>query len=159
MIIYFVRHGLAGDPMNWQGDDDLRPLTKKGQEQMAREAEILADLIKDLDIIITSPLVRARQTAEIIAKQMKMEENLVEDPRLAPGFGYGQLEQIVLEQAEAKGLLLAGHEPDFSETISDLIGGGRLVCKKGSLARVDILNLEPLEGELVWLISPKVLIR
>jgi phosphohistidine phosphatase len=159
MIVYFIRHGLAGDYTRWQDDDRLRPLTEKGKIQMAKEAVVISELIQDLDAIITSPLVRAMQTAEIITKHLKMNQSLVEDPRLAPGFGFEELAEIVKERPEAEGLILVGHEPDFSETISRLVGGGRLVCKKGSLARVDITNLDPLQGELVWLIPPRVLIR
>lgn len=159
MILYFIRHGQAGDYLNWKDDDRLRPLTSKGQVQMEREAEVISELILDLDSIITSPLVRARQTAEIVARRMEMENSLFEDPRLAPGFGIEELSEIVKEQSGAEGLILVGHEPDFSETISMLIGGGSLVCKKGSLARVDLTSLDPLQGDLVWLIPPKVLVR
>ncbi len=164
MNLYFVRHGIAENRLTWHqddasGDDALRPLTDKGIVQMGWEAEAIADLVRDLDVIITSPLVRARQTAEIIARKLAKEDNLIEDPRLSPGFGLEELAEIVKEQAGAEGIILVGHEPDFSETMSDLIGGGRLVCKKGSLARVDLISTEPPSGELVWLIPPKALIR
>jgi phosphohistidine phosphatase len=159
MIVYFLRHGLAEDRDTWKEDDDLRPLTDKGKLQMERVAEAISDLAPDLDAIITSPLVRARQTALIIAKKLEMEESLVEDGRLSPGFGLAELGEIINEQSGAEGLILVGHEPDFSLTISQVIGGGRLVCKKGGVARVDLIALDPPQGELVWLLPPKIFSR
>ena len=158
MIVYFLRHGLAGDRIEWTGNDALRPLTEKGISQMEQAADMFSVLIPDLDAIITSPLVRARQTAQIVAEKLKMEESLVEDSRLSPGFNYEDLSQILREQAEAAAIILVGHEPDFSQTISDLIGGGRIICKKGGLARVDLTSSDPPQGELVWLIPPKAMI-
>jgi phosphohistidine phosphatase len=158
MIVYFLRHGLAGDRAEWTGNDGLRPLTEKGISQMEKTADALSILIPDLDVIITSPLVRAQQTAQIVAEKLKMEESLVEDSRLSPGFSYEDLSEILREQAEAVAIILVGHEPDFNKAISDLIGGGRIICKKGGVARVDLTSSDPPQGKLVWLIPPKVLI-
>jgi phosphohistidine phosphatase len=158
MIVYFLRHGLAGDRAEWTGDDAQRPLTEKGISQMEKTAEVLSALIPDLDAIITSPLVRAQQTAQIFAEKLQMEESLVEDSRLSPGFSYDDLSEILREQAEAAAIILVGHEPDFSQAISDLIGGGRIICKKGGVARVDLISSDPPQGELAWLIPPKVLV-
>lgn len=157
MILYFLRHGLAGDRAEWDGDDRLRPLTKKGEKNVALSAEMMDAIIRDLDEMITSPLVRARQTAEIVADEFGMQEAMVEDERLAPGFNLEKLAEIVKDYPNAEALMLVGHEPDFSETISKLIGGGNILCRKGGLARVDLINSDPLEGQLVWLLQPKVL--
>lgn len=157
MILYFLRHGLAGNREDWEGDDRARPLTKKGEKRTALSAEMMDAIIPDLDEIITSPLVRARQTAEIVADEMGMKDAMIEDERLAPGFNLEKLTEIVKAYPDAEALMLVGHEPDFSETISSLIGGGNIVCKKGGLARVDLINLDPLQGQLVWLLQPKVL--
>ncbi len=157
MIVYFLRHGLAEDRETWKEADASRPLTDKGKLQVGWVAEAISDLAPDLDAILTSPLVRARQTAQIVANQLGMEESLEEDARLSPGFGMAELVEIIQEHTGAEGLILVGHEPDFSLTVSDLIGGGRLVFKKGGLARVDLVALDPPRGELVWLIPPKAL--
>jgi phosphohistidine phosphatase len=82
----------------------------------------------------------------------------VQEERLAPGFGVDDLTQVLQTHPQAENIMLVGHEPDFSITIGALTGG-RVVCKKGGLARVDITSTEPLQGELVWLIPPKVLAR
>lgn len=154
--LYFLRHGQAGSRHEWRGDDSQRPLTVEGKQSMQREAAAISKLKVPLDVILSSPLVRACQTAEIVAKALGSAARLVTDGRLAPGFGPKQLAAIVTEHRSARGLMLVGHEPDFSETISQVTGGGRLTMKKGALAHVDV---EPatLKGTLVWLLPPKVL--
>jgi phosphohistidine phosphatase len=157
MDLFFLRHGLAGNRSEWQGDDAKRPLTDEGKAKMKRTAATLATLDLGLDVIITSPLARARQTAEIVARELNC--TLVEDKRLAPGFNTEQLSKILLDHPNANKVMLVGHEPDFSETISALIGGGRIVCKKGGLVLVTLPNAHSKHGELVWLVPPKVLAR
>ena len=87
-----------------------------------------------------------------------MLDLLTVDERLEPGFGPRDLAEILEQFPRSNELMLSGHEPDFSETISYLIGGGNIVCKKGSLARVDLVDAGPLAGELAWLIPPKALV-
>jgi phosphohistidine phosphatase len=157
MKLYFLRHGRA-DRSAWMGMDFERPLTEDGKECMLREADFIAQLDLGLDAILTSPLVRAYQTAEIVAERLNMLDLLTVDEQLEPGFGPIDLAEILEGYPEADEIMFVGHEPDFSETISYLIGGGNIVCKKGSLARVDLIDAGPLAGELVWLIPPKALI-
>ncbi len=157
MKIYFLRHGLAGDRSEWKGDDFARPLTEEGIAKMQRTAATFAKLELDLDRILTSPLVRAYQTAEIVAKQFKMMDKLVKDERLGGNFGIKFIAEILAEYSPVDALMLVGHEPGMSETVSHLIGGGRVVFKKGSLACVELSDNKSLYGELVWLIPPKVL--
>jgi phosphohistidine phosphatase len=155
MILYFLRHGLAGSREEWKGDASRRPLTKKGMKNMGTQAKSLARLDLRLDVIITSPLTRAFQTADMVARELKMVEQLAPDERLAPGFGLDDLEQVLADHSEAKTIMLVGHEPDFSLTISALTGGGNVMLKKGGLARADITATNPLQGNLVWLLPPK----
>ncbi len=157
--LYFLRHGQAGNPHDWHGDDTQRPLTIEGKKRMKREAATIWTLELPLDVIISSPLLRAFQTAEIVAKARGSEAKLVTDVRLAPGFGPKHLAAIVAEHRSARGLMLVGHEPDFSETISQVTGGGRLTMKKGALAYVEVKVPASLKGTLGWLIPPKVLER
>jgi phosphohistidine phosphatase len=159
MILYFLRHGLAGDRADWLENDSQRPLTKEGKEKMAREAETIAGLGLNLDLIVTSPLTRALQTAQIVAQRLDIENKLAQDERISPGFDLQKLSEILTGHPGVETLMVVGHEPDFSETISDLIGGGRVVCKKGGLARVDVISQTPLMGELAWLMTPKLLTR
>lgn len=157
MEIYFLRHGDAGSRDAWKGPDASRPLTDEGAARMEREAAALARLRLPLDRIITSPLVRAQQTAEIVARRLNLLDALAEDQRLAPGFGTEELGGILREHRALTALMLVGHEPDFSIVISACIGGGRVECKKGGLARVDIEDPAALTGLLVWLLPPRVL--
>ncbi len=155
MDIYFLRHGLADWP-DWDpAHDEERPLTSNGTVKMKAEAKRLEALGLKFDIILTSPLKRARQTAEIVARRLGSE--LVEEPALAPGFNETVVADIVSRYSAAKALLLVGHEPDFSETISKLVGGARLKLKRGGLARLQTewRDSGDLAATLVWLLPPK----
>ena len=157
MKLYFLRHGLA-DRSEWSGPDHERPLTSQGEARMAHEADTFAELNLDLDYIYTSPLTRAYQTAEIVADRLDLSDRLIEDQRLALGFDTDDLVEILGDHPDAEGIMLVGHEPDFSETIGDLIGSAEVVCKKGSLARIDVYDWISPRGALVWLIPPKMLV-
>lgn len=157
MKLYFLRHGLAGDRLDWKGDDSERPLTDEGRERMGRSAATIAGLDLKLDAILTSPLARARQTASIVADALHAKNKLLVDGRLGLGFGKDQLAAILRDHSGAESLMLVGHEPGISEAISALIGGGRIACKKGGLAYVNLIEPSSLRGELLWLIPPRLL--
>ena len=93
MNCYFLRHGIAVEPDEWTGRDFDRPLTDDGIERMKFEARAIAALSLQLDVIVTSPLLRARQTAEIVADRLKLRDELVEDERLANGFDARRLSE------------------------------------------------------------------
>lgn len=156
MRLLFLRHGQAESRETWTGGDDGRPLTAEGRSAMAAEAAFLARLGSAPDVILSSPLTRARETARIFAEGLGVADRLHDDVRLAPGFGPTQLEEILEEHREARTVMLVGHEPDFSLTIGGLVGGAAVVCKKGGLARVDV-DPESGAAELVWLLPPKAL--
>ena len=158
--LYFLRHGLA-DREAFSGDDDReRPLTEEGEIRMEREAEFLADLGLELDLILTSPLVRARQTAEIVARRLDLGEKLSEEPRLDPAFDTERLAGILAQlDGTVHNVMLVGHEPSFSDVVGEITGGSHVVCKKGGLARVDVTAGQKPLGRLVWLLPPKVLLR
>ena len=111
-----------------------------------------------LDRIITSPLLRARQTAEIVAVELKRKDRLVMDSRLAPDFGPERLVEILRDNQDVRDLMLVGHEPSMSTTIGRLIGGGTIELRNGGLARTDVPNPAQLNGELEWLLPPRVLL-
>ena len=159
MKLYFLRHGVAMERTEWKGEDAERPLTKEGRKRMARSAAGLARLDLQLDIILTSPLARALQTAKLVAEGLKAKDKLLQESRLGVGFNREQLTEILRDHAGAEALMLVGHEPSFSETISAIIGGGRIVCKKGGLACVELGDRTSLKGELLWLIPPRLLAR
>lgn len=157
--ILFLRHGKARPRAGWRGDDDMRPLTPDGERAMLREAACLARLELAPEVIVTSPLVRARHTAEIVAEALRMADRLLVDDRLGHGFGARRLAELVAARPAAGEMLVVGHEPDLGATVSELIGGGRVVLKKGGLARVDVDLVDGSfkNGELVWLLTPSSL--
>ena len=117
----------------------------------------MAGLSLGIALILSSPLLRALKTAEIVAESLGLQDSLLTDKRLSPGFDLPALREILADHAEVGALLLVGHEPDFSETIAACIGGGRVECKKGGLARVDITDPLKPRGSLLWLLPPRVL--
>jgi phosphohistidine phosphatase len=154
--LYFLRHGVAFDPDEWTGDSDgLRPLTEAGMAAMQREAETLRSLDIRLDKLIASPLVRAVQTAQIVAQALHLD--VEQNDLLRPGFDLKALDVLLNRYGSAGRIMVVGHESDFSQTIGQLIGGGSVVMKKGGLARVDLTNRNSLRGELVWLLTPALL--
>ena len=159
MQLLFLRHGVAEPRETWGDHDERRPLSVPGRKAMERTAATFVELGLTPDVIITSPLTRARQTAEIAARGLGMSDRVVSDPRLEPGFDAEALSDILGEHSGSDVLMLVGHEPDLSLTVGSLIGGGRVVCKKGGLARVDVDAASPGDGELVWLLPPKDLTR
>ncbi len=152
MKLYFLRHGLANWEQ-WDRPDDERPLTKKGRKEVQTVAEALGELKVRPDVIVTSPLPRASETAHIVADELEVE--CVTAPQLAPGFDIHALRQILNEHAD-QDVMLVGHEPDFGHVIAALTGGTVRMAKAG-LARVDMENAAELRGELVWLVPPKVM--
>ena len=157
MKCYFLRHGIAFEPQDWRGSEFDRPLTQEGKEQMQRAAEAIAQMELHFDVILSSPLVRAKQTAVFVAQALQIESRLNEDARLAPGFDSASLTAIVGENQDAASILFVGHEPSLGERIRDLTGA-RVKFKKGSLALVKIPNPNTLSGILEWLIPAKVLV-
>ena len=157
MRCYFLRHGLAVEADDWSGSDFDRPLTGEGRARMRRAAKAMAALRLEIDVIVTSPLLRAKQTAAIVAKELQLHDRLVEDERLGGEFGSDRLADILAEHRRANAVMLVGHEPGMSRTIGHLVGGAGIEFKKGSLACVNVPNPSILQGELVWLIPAKVL--
>ena len=149
MELYFLRHGEADWP-NWKKSDDERPLTKRGKKEMHEVAAFLKRLKVRPDLIITSPLPRAAQTAEIAAEHLKVK--CPEDKLLAPGFGQKELERL-LNKYPAESVMIVGHEPDFTENISTLTGASLKLSKAG-VALVE-LDRSWRTGRLLWLFPPK----
>jgi phosphohistidine phosphatase len=149
MQLYFLRHGEADWP-HWTRPDDERPLTDFGKKEVRQVAKFLNRLKAKPDLVVTSPLPRALQTAEIAAEQLKTK--LRQDEALEPGFGISEL-STVLTRHRSKVLMLVGHEPDFSSVISAMTGAFLKMSKAG-VALIDI-DPETEKGRLLWLFPPK----
>jgi len=149
MQLYFLRHGEADWP-GWTKPDDERPLTDFGKKEVRQVAKFLDRLKVKPDLIVSSPLPRALQTAEVAAEQLKTKVR--QDEALEPGFGISEL-STVLNRHRSKVLMLVGHEPDFSSVISALTSGFIKMSKAG-VALIDI-DPETEKGRLLWLFPPK----
>jgi phosphohistidine phosphatase len=153
--VHLLRHAHAGDAFEWEGDDDLRPLTSKGRRQSERLGAFLEAHGVRPDVIVSSPKVRARQTAEIVAGTLGMSVKL--DPRLAGGFGQQEL-WALLDELGAREPMLVGHDPDLSLLLSYLMDAASISLKKAALATVDLhTKLGDGEGALRWLVPPDLL--
>ena len=151
MQLYFFRHGEADWP-NWTQPDDERPLTNSGKKEVRQVAKFLDRLKVRPNLIVTSPLPRASQTAKIAAEYLKAKVR--EDEALEPGFGMNEL-RTVLKRHRARVLMLVGHEPDFTTVISKLTGASLKLSKAG-LALLDVdPESGPEQGKLLWLFPPK----
>lgn len=156
MELYFLRHAKAVSSAGWDRDDSERPLTEQGREQAARIAGFIARLGLPIDAIVSSPYERAYGTADITARHLNMQDKLVSDERLAPGFDVDELEDILQDHPDAGALMFVGHEPDFSSTVGRLVGG-RIVMKKGGIAYVESADASLTKATLVWLVQPALL--
>jgi phosphohistidine phosphatase len=153
--LHLLRHAHAGDPEAWEGDDAMRPLTNKGRRQSERLGRFLGERGIRPDVIVSSPKVRALQTAEIVAGALDMTVRI--DDRLADGFGKHEL-WALLDELGAREPLLVGHDPDFSSLLIYLIDGAGISLRKGALATVDLATkLGDGEGTLRWLVPPELL--
>ena len=149
MKLCFLRHGEADWP-NWTKPDNERPLTERGRKEMKRVAKFLERLKLVPDVILTSPLPRASQTAEIVGKRLGIE--LQTEAALAHGFSIERLRRL-LAKRDAECVMIVGHEPEFSEIIGELTGGKTKISKAG-VALLEI-NRSGTSGTLLWLFPPK----
>lgn len=158
--LYLLRHGRA-DREAWSGPDELRPLTPEGRRRMQQQARVLAGLALGLERIVTSPLTRARQTAEIVADGLRLRDQLLIDEGLAFGSDFTQFAAVLDANEAASTLMLVGHEPDFSAHLGRLIGArpDGVEIKKGALACLTVQRgPKGWQGELRWLLPANLLL-
>jgi phosphohistidine phosphatase len=159
MRVYFMRHGDAGDKRSWPGADAERPLSELGIERTNAAAEHFEHTGFRPTRILTSPLVRSLQTANLVAAELGVSDLVEIDGRLCQTFDMRAFRQILKENADEERLLLVGHDPSFSLVIESIMGGGSIILKKGGVARLDIDNISRASGRLAWLDSPSLFSR
>jgi phosphohistidine phosphatase len=157
--LYLVRHGIAGERGKDWPDDSKRPLTPKGIARMRRAVDGLRALGVRTDLVLTSPLVRAEQTAQILVHGLKPAPALKVLPPLAPGVTPPHLAQALEEFRKARCLALVGHEPGLGELAAWLTGARTpYAFKKGGVCRIDVSSLPPTgNGQLIWMATPRML--
>jgi phosphohistidine phosphatase SixA len=153
--LYFVRHGSAASKTTWKTDDGLRPLTPSGRQRFSAAAEALADAgVLDPALIVTSPLVRAEQTAKLLRKVLGGSTPIVFDARLGHEFDVAALAQILAEHNTEQSLAIIGHNPSFAAVLSAVVGGADIDVRKGAIALVEIDDVATPSGRLIWLAPP-----
>ena len=159
--LYLIRHGLAADRGDEYPDDSKRPLTSDGIAQLRKEAGALDAFGIGFDHIITSPLVRTRQSADVFAEHLKSKPAVSNSDALAPAGTPAAVMQEVGKHARKGRVALVGHEPNLGELAARLIGArSPLDFKKGAICRIDFDVLPPKgAGRLRWFVTPKMLRR
>ena len=153
-----LRHAHAGDPTSWSRPDALRPLTDKGRGQAERLGRLLASAGFVPDAMLTSPRVRAVQTAELVADHLDVPVRT--DQRLGGLLDLGVLEAILDDAGTPVRPILVGHDPDFSDLLVLLTGSPGLRLRKGAFALLDVERpLAAGSAELRWLVPPDLLRR
>lgn len=164
MDLYILRHGEAGKRLAAGAKDSERSLTVTGKEEVEEIAQALGRLKVKFDFVATSPLKRALQTAELVAKGLKIKNGDMEEwNELKPEGSRAELYRKLSHFKQESSILVVGHEPYLSTMISEIVfggGAGSIVLKKGGLARIGLTAMQPkIKGELRWLLTPRHLKR
>ena len=159
--MYLVRHGVADERGPRWPDDAKRPLTAHGVARFKKAVEGLVSLDVHIDEVFTSPLARARQTAELLAGGLRGTPPVRVLAALEPGHGPPAVVQQLAHEVRGHCVALVGHEPDLGELASHLLGTKKpLAFKKGGVLRIDVHALPSArDGTLVWMLPPKILRR
>ena len=151
MILYFVRHGQAAPALN--GDDTSRQLTPEGEDALRSAATLWRRINLRPDRVITSPLPRARRTAEIMCEAVGCSP-LVEEG-LRPGAMWSDMARAMAGDPDARRVMFVGHEPDLSTAVCELSGASSIRMRAGAVACVEFYGIpEPGGGEIAWLLDP-----
>ena len=157
--LYLVRHAIAAERGEDWPDDDKRPLTERGIARFKEAVSGLEALDAEIDEVFTSPLVRAKQTADLLAAGAKGKPPVKILDALSPGHSPTAVLAQLAKAAKRRRIALVGHEPDLGELAAHLIGAGRaLPFKKGGICRIDVESLTSRRAAaLIWFVTPKVL--
>jgi phosphohistidine phosphatase len=156
MILYLMRHANAGLPRGNAALDAKRSLIKEGKEQCMLMGRMLNALKVQVDVVVSSPLKRALQTAQFVGTELGYESKVEISPALGPAADYPDFQQMLAKYADVEGILAVGHNPNLFKYLGRLVtgnGGAAIRMRKGSVARVDLAKHPPL---LQWLIDPRM---
>jgi len=158
MDLYFLRHGEADWP-DWKKSDDERPLTKRGKKEMNEVGKFLKRVKADPDLILTSPLLRAKQTAEIACEALgypvkKLRQTVALKSEAKPTELFDELSGLKAEE-----VICVGHAPNVDNVVAFVIGSRSPVTalKKAGLASIEIETFSPPRGTIVGIYSSKAL--
>jgi len=161
MNLYLLRHGIAVEPGTAGYElDSERPLTAKGESRLREAARAMEALELSFDLILSSPFLRARQTAEIIARNLKLRSKPAFSDALTPeGNPRSLIQQLNGFRPEPGNVLLVGHEPFLGKLIALLAAGNtslEIDFKKGGLCKLEAESLQYGRcAKLAWLLTPR----
>ncbi len=157
--LFLIRHAIAAERGEQWPDDTKRPLTHEGVAKMRRVVAGLRDLDVKIDVVYTSPLVRAIETTEIVVAGLKPAPALRPLLALAPGMVPAKVAELVTFDRDARRIALVGHEPGLGELAAWLVGArAAMPFKKGGICRIDLPDQPPgRNGQLVWFATPRML--
>jgi phosphohistidine phosphatase len=154
VILYFLRHGEAGHH-SAAADDDERQLTEAGIATLKAAAPVWRRLNLRPDLVVSSPLPRALETAKLLLEGLGIPGEPVIDERLRPGATWGDFARAMAAHPNARRVIFVGHEPDLSNAASLLSGAASVRMRKGGIACLEFPGIpEPGAGEIAWLLDP-----
>ena len=158
MIVYFLRHASAGESVLNPKKDEKRGLDKDGIEQCGYVGRALTAIDAQVDVIISSPLKRATQTASLVGNEMGYEGRLQIDAGLRPGSNFADFRRLLEKYANQESIMVVGHNPNLSQFLGTVISESgceaSVDLKKGAVARVEMRRNS---GTLQWCLTPKAL--
>jgi phosphohistidine phosphatase len=157
MIIYFLRHASAGERLEHPKKDEKRALDKEGIEQSGYVGRALAALETHVDIILSSPLKRAVQTASLVGNEMGYEGKLVLENGLRPVATFADFRKMLERYSRLEAIMVVGHNPNLSEFLGRCISDGgceaSVELKKGGIAKIEMARNS---ASLQWYMTPKL---
>jgi len=156
MIIYFLRHANAGQHYIDPKKDDKRPLDREGIRQCGFIGRALSAIDVQVDMVISSPLKRALQTATLVGTELGYDSKIVVDKALLPSADYSAFRELIAKNTQYEAVMVVGHNPSLTEFLCRLASarGGKAAIdlKKGAVAKVEV---ESKQATLQWLLTPK----
>ena len=157
--LYLVRHGVAAERGDKYPDDSKRPLTVEGISALRKQVKGLVRLGVTFEVILSSPLVRTKQTAEVLAQGLPAKPSIMLTDSLAPAGSAAGVLQDLSKHMRKGSIALVGHEPNLGELAARLIGARTAFeFRKGGICRIDFEVFPPKGlGRLQWFVTPKML--
>ena len=162
-----MRHGEAGKRIPVAAMDTIRVLTAAGKQEVEEVGEAMAKLGYKFDVVATSPLKRAKETASIVSEALNRKDRVEEWSELSPEGSRSALYRRLTSVRPGSRVLCVGHEPYLTIAVGEIVGRGgdsstgfRISLKKGGLVKLLVTGFNPrISGELRWLLTPKQIRR
>lgn len=158
MIVYFVRHASAGQHKANSAKDEKRALDREGVQQAHQMGRLLAALNVEVDVVISSPLKRAMQTASLIANEIGYEQKIEPEAELRPEATFDSFRHMLADYDRKDAIMVVGHNPSITEFLSLVLSRGEerevIDFKKGAVVRVEMTGKK--SGTLHWCVTPKI---